>query len=101
MNDFARSVGAALSLIAKPTRARRHRRLIASVSLTASIVALLIGAPMGPGLRSPFPGAQVIIVLTNALLGLPPVVWVSRSTFCFRGPAPSARRDYCSRRPPW
>jgi tungstate transport system permease protein len=45
------------------------------VSLTASIVALLIGAPFGALLAiARFRGRQVIIVLTNALLGLPPVV---------------------------
>jgi tungstate transport system permease protein len=76
MNDFARSVGAALSLIGKA-----DPELVAivalslRVSLTASIVALLIGAPMGAWLAiTRFRGRQVIIVLTNALLGLPPVV---------------------------
>jgi tungstate transport system permease protein len=45
------------------------------VSLTASILALLIGAPFGVLLAiTRFRGRQVIIVLTNALLGLPPVV---------------------------
>jgi tungstate transport system permease protein len=43
--------------------------------LTASIIALLIGAPFGAWLAiARFPGRQAIIVLTNALLGLPPVV---------------------------
>jgi len=45
------------------------------VSLSASIIALLIGAPFGAFLAiTRFRGRQVIIVLTNALLGLPPVV---------------------------
>jgi tungstate transport system permease protein len=45
------------------------------VSLTASIVALLIGAPIGAWLAIVrFRGRQAIIVLTNAMLGLPPVV---------------------------
>ena len=45
------------------------------VSLTASIVALLIGAPFGALLAiTRFRGRQLIIILTNALLGLPPVV---------------------------
>lgn len=45
------------------------------VSLTASIVALLISAPIGAWLAiARFRGQQVIIVFTNALLGLPPVV---------------------------
>jgi len=46
-----------------------------SVSLTAAIVALLIGSPLGAGFAAwRFPGRDVAIVLANALLGLPPVV---------------------------
>lgn len=76
MNDFDQSLGSALSLIFNLD----HELLgIVSLSLrvsgTASIVALLAGAPMGAWLAiTSFPGRQVIIVLTNALLGLPPVV---------------------------
>jgi tungstate transport system permease protein len=76
MNDFARSVGAALSLIggAEP-ELLGIVALSLRVSLTASIVALLIGAPIGAWLAiARFQGRQLIIVLTNALLGLPPVV---------------------------
>jgi tungstate transport system permease protein len=76
MNDFARSVAAALSLIGT-----LDAELIAivglslRVSLTASLIGLLVGAPFGAWLAiSHFPGRQAIIVLTNALLGLPPVV---------------------------
>jgi len=76
MNDFARSVAAALSLIVS-----LDSELIAivglslRVSLTASLIGLLVGAPFGAWLAiSRFPGRQAIIVLTNALLGLPPVV---------------------------
>jgi tungstate transport system permease protein len=106
MNDFARSVGAALSLIGEADpELLGIVALSLRVSLSASILALLIGAPLGAWFAIVrFRGRQVIIVLTNSLLGLPPVVvgwWVSRSTFCFRGPVPSARRACCSRRPPW
>jgi tungstate transport system permease protein len=76
MNDFTRSVTTALSLIAEA-----DPELIGivamslRVSLTASIVALLIGASLGAWLAiAGFRGRQAIIVLTNALLGLPPVV---------------------------
>jgi len=63
MNDFARSIGAALTLIGE-----------ADAELLG-IVALLIGAPFGALLAiTRFRGRQVVIVLTNALLGLPPVV---------------------------
>ena len=45
------------------------------VSVTATVIAMIIGAPLGASLAvSRFPGRQVLIVLTNALLGLPPVV---------------------------
>jgi tungstate transport system permease protein len=76
MNDFAQSVDAALSLIggADP-ELLGIVALSLRVSLTASIVALLIGAPIGVWLAiTEFRGRQVIVVLTNALLGLPPVV---------------------------
>ncbi len=76
MNDFARSVVAALTLIGEAdAELLGIVALSVRVSLTASIVALLIGAPIGVLLAiTRFRGRQVIIVLTNALLGLPPVV---------------------------
>jgi tungstate transport system permease protein len=76
MNDFARSFGAAFSLIgdADP-ELLGIVALSLRVSLTASVVALLIGAPIGAWLAiAKFRGRQAIVVLTNALLGLPPVV---------------------------
>jgi tungstate transport system permease protein len=76
MNDFARSIGVAISLIANgDAELLGIVALSLRVSLTASIVALLIGAPIGAWLAiARFRGQQVIIVFTNALLGLPPVV---------------------------
>ncbi|MCK1655544.1 ABC transporter permease [Bradyrhizobium sp. 149] len=76
MNDFARSIGAAFTLIGEAdSELLGIVGLSVRVSLTASIVALLIGAPFGALLAiTRFRGRQVIIVLTNALLGLPPVV---------------------------
>jgi tungstate transport system permease protein len=76
MNDFARSVGAALSLIGSfDAELLGIVGLSLRVSLTASLVALIIGAPIGAWLAiTRFRGRQVVIVLTNALLGLPPVV---------------------------
>jgi tungstate transport system permease protein len=76
MNDFTRSVVAALSLIgdADP-ELLGIVALSLRVSLTASVVALLIGAPIGAWLAiARFPGRYALIVLTNAFLGLPPVV---------------------------
>src|ERR671916_55600 len=45
------------------------------VSLTATLIAFLIGAPIGAALAVyRFPGRGALLVLVNALLGLPPVV---------------------------
>lgn len=46
-----------------------------SVSLSATALAILVGAPFGAALAVfRFPGRRFLIVLVNALLGLPPVV---------------------------
>lgn len=76
MNDFAQSIVAAFALIGEADpELIGIVALSVRVSLTASIVALLIGAPFGALLAiARFRGRQVVIVLTNALLGLPPVV---------------------------
>jgi tungstate transport system permease protein len=76
MSDFARSVATALSLVGSlDPELLGIVGLSLRVSLSASMIGLAIGAPFGAWLAiSPFPGRQVIIVLTNALLGLPPVV---------------------------
>jgi tungstate transport system permease protein len=76
MNDFAKSIAAAFALIGQAdSELLGIVGLSLRVSLTASLVALLIGAPIGALLAiTRFRGRQVIIVLTNALLGLPPVV---------------------------
>jgi len=45
------------------------------VSVTAVLLASLVGFPLGAGLvLSRFPGRKLVIVLLNALMGLPPVV---------------------------
>ena len=74
MNDFARSVGAALSLIGRPTDVARHRQLPAGQPDGEHRRVVDRGA-LGVWLTiTRFRGRQLIIVLTNALLGLPPVV---------------------------
>ena len=46
-----------------------------TVSLSATVIAMLIGAPAGAALAiGRFWGKQGIVILVNALLGLPPVV---------------------------
>lgn len=76
MNDFARSLGTALSLIGSlDPELLSIVALSLRVSLSASVIALLIGAPLGAWLAiTRFRGRQMVIVLTNAFLGLPPVV---------------------------
>jgi tungstate transport system permease protein len=76
MNDFTQSVAAALALIGNlDSELVAIISLSLRVSLSASVIALLIGAPLGVGLAiTRFRGRQVLIVLANALLGLPPVV---------------------------
>jgi tungstate transport system permease protein len=76
MNDFTRSVATALSLIGSlDAELFGIVSLSLRVSLSASMIALAVGAPLGAWLAiSRFRGRQVIVVLTNALLGLPTVV---------------------------
>src|SRR5262249_43631242 len=50
-------------------------RLSLSVSLSAVLVAALIGLPFGAWVAlTRFPGREAVIVILNALMGLPPVV---------------------------
>jgi len=45
------------------------------VSLSAVLIASVVGLPLGATLAvSRFPGRRAVVVLTNALMGLPPVV---------------------------
>ena len=76
MNDFTNSVVAALALIASlDSELLGIVFLSLRISLSASLIALAIGAPLGVLLAiTRFRGRQVLIVLANALLGLPPVV---------------------------
>src|SRR5258707_1231250 len=76
MNDFTHSVAAALALIGSlDAELIGIVWLSLHVSLSASLIALAIGAPLGAWLAiSRFRGRQALIVLANALLGLPPVV---------------------------
>ncbi len=49
--------------------------LSVQVSITASVVALLIGLPIGALVAvARFPGRSAVLVVMNALMGLPPVV---------------------------
>jgi tungstate transport system permease protein len=76
MNDFTHSVATALALIGSlDAELLGIVWLSLRVSLSASLIALAIGAPLGAWLAiSRFRGRRAVIVLANALLGLPPVV---------------------------
>ena len=76
MNDFAGALYTAIGLIGHlDAELRQIVALSLSVSLTASLCAFAIGAPLGAALAVyRFPGRSGLIVIANALLGLPPVV---------------------------
>ncbi|GIQ73167.1 ABC transporter permease [Bradyrhizobium sp. RD5-C2] len=76
MNDFVESISTAILLIGGlDPELLGIVALSLRISLSASIVALIVGAPFGAWLAiTKFRGHQAIIVLTNAFLGLPPVV---------------------------
>jgi tungstate transport system permease protein len=76
VNDFVTAFATAFDLIGRLDPQLRDIVLLSiEVSLTASVCAFLIGAPMGTALAVyRFPGRSALIVIVNALLGLPPVV---------------------------
>jgi tungstate transport system permease protein len=76
MNDFAAALHAAVDLIFGFDAALRDIVVLSlAVSLTASACAFVIGAPMGTALAVyRFRGRGALVVVVNALLGLPPVV---------------------------
>jgi tungstate transport system permease protein len=76
MNDFAQAFYLAAGLIGHfDAELREIVFLSLGVSLTASVFAFAIGAPLGTALAIyRFQGKNVLIVVANALLGLPPVV---------------------------
>src|SRR6201985_1225167 len=76
MNDFAQALYTAAGLIGHfDPELREIVVLSLAVSLTASLFAFAIGSPLGTGLAIyRFRGKGALIVVANALLGLPPVV---------------------------
>jgi tungstate transport system permease protein len=76
MNDFTEALYTAVSLIGHAdAELGEIVSLSLGVSLTASICAFVIGAPLGTALAVyRFRGKGAFIVVANALLGLPPVV---------------------------
>ena len=76
MNDFVAAFRTAFALIGGFDAELRGIVLLSlEVSLTASACAFAIGAPLGTALAVyPFKGRGALVVIANALLGLPPVV---------------------------
>ena len=76
MNDFAAALRTAVDLILGFDAGLRDIVLLSlAVSLTASACAFVIGAPLGTALAVyRFRGRGALVVIVNALLGLPPVV---------------------------
>ena len=76
MNDLAQALHTAASLIIRfDPELREIVTLSLAVSVTASVCAFLIGSPLGTALAIyRFRGRAALIVVANALLGLPPVV---------------------------
>jgi tungstate transport system permease protein len=76
MSDIAHAFAAAIALLGSlDPELIGIVGLSLRVSLSATVIAMVIGAPLGGALAvSRFPGRHLVIVLANALLGLPPVV---------------------------
>jgi tungstate transport system permease protein len=76
LDELGRAFALALALVASFDRELIDIvGLSLRVSLTATLLAFLIGAPLGAALAVyRVPGRQLWLVLVNALLGLPPVV---------------------------
>jgi tungstate transport system permease protein len=76
VNDIGTAFATALALIAAGDAAVAAIVLLSlRVSLSALAIAAVIGLPLGALLAiARFPGRQAIIVVLNALMGLPPVV---------------------------
>jgi tungstate transport system permease protein len=76
MNEFSSAIGTALSMIATLDADLIEIILLSlQVSLGAVAIASIIALPLGAliALQS-FPGRRAVVILLNALMGLPPVV---------------------------
>ena len=76
MDSIVRAFGEALQLIGGfDPKLIEIIALSLQVSLTAVVVATALGLPLGAAIAvGQFPGRRTLIVVLNALMGLPPVV---------------------------
>ncbi|WP_405233822.1 ABC transporter permease [Lentisalinibacter salinarum] len=76
MQDFSEAFGLAFRLVFTADADLLEIILLSlRVSLSAAVIACAIGLPFGAALAiARFPGRPAVIILVNALMGLPPVV---------------------------
>ncbi|MGB5209794.1 MAG: ABC transporter permease [Gammaproteobacteria bacterium] len=76
MNDFSSALSNAFELVTRlDPQLFEIVGLSLEISLSAVLIAAIIGLPMGAALAlSNFPGRRAAVVVLNALMGLPPVV---------------------------
>jgi tungstate transport system permease protein len=76
MNDFSSALGNAFELVTRlDPQLFEIVGLSLEISLSAVLIAAIIGLPMGAALAlSNFPGRRAAVIVLNALMGLPPVV---------------------------
>ncbi|MEO8202413.1 MAG: ABC transporter permease [Betaproteobacteria bacterium] len=76
MNPLVEAFGGAVALVASGDPAFVRVVLLSlGVSLSAVLLAALVGLPLGAAIAvGRFPGRQAVVVLLNAFMGLPPVV---------------------------
>jgi len=76
MNEFWPALGASFALLSQDDDYLRGIIILSlQVSLTAVAIATVIGLPIGAVTALfRFPGRRILIILLNALMGLPPVV---------------------------
>ncbi|HUF55674.1 MAG TPA: ABC transporter permease [Thermohalobaculum sp.] len=76
MQDFGQAIALALGLVGSADPDLVEIVVLSlRVSLTATALACLVGLPLGAALAiARFPGRGAVLVLVNALMGLPPVV---------------------------
>ena len=76
MNDFSSALSAAFTLLLHGDKALGEIVMLSlQVSLSAVFLATVIGMPLGAATALyRFPGRKTLVILLNALMGLPPVV---------------------------
>jgi tungstate transport system permease protein len=76
MNEFSSAIGAALSMVATLDADLIEIVLLSlQISLSAVAIASIVALPLGALIAfQNFPGRRAVVILLNALMGLPPVV---------------------------